>query len=343
MVSSITFRAQTPVNQCENKENIKVGNSFGGSLAALTAGGAIHLFGPLTVATPISNGMARYGNLPKQDGEVMKKAVLQMVKDNGLKEKGVRVKFLEPLYKLKKHNMRAGVKNIDPSEKFYRWFYDTLIIDSVREGENAFFVPTGAKLPKVGATKYKELAAQGSKKIKETAYYIKPNSVVLSKNRLFTAGFHEVGHAMNYNLSTVGKFLQKCRPISILAPVVLGIYGAISKKSKPNGENQELTSAQKTNNFIRDNAGKLTFAAALPMLIEEAMATVKGQKYANKVLKPDLAKKVLKGNAVAYCSYLAVALLGSLGVATAVKIKDNAMEKKEYKALLKAQIAAQEA
>lgn len=115
------------------------------------------------------------------------------------------------------------------------------------------------------------------------------------------------------------------------------------KKSKPNGENQELTSAQKTNNFIRDNAGKLTFAAALPMLIEEAMATVKGQKYANKVLKPDLAKKVLKGNAVAYCSYLAVALLGSLGVATAVKIKDNAMEKKEYKALLKAQIAAQEA
>jgi len=81
--------------------------------------------------------------------------------------------------------------------------------------------------------------------------------------------------------------------------------------------------------------------AALPMLIEEGMATAKGQKFANKLLKPELAKKVLKGNCIAYTSYLLMAVAGALATTCAVKIKDNAIEKKENKIKLQQKLQAE--
>ena len=89
---------------------------------------------------------------------------------------------------------------------------------------------------------------------------------------------------------------------------------------------------------MRDNAGKLAFAASLPMLIEEGLATQKGNAFAKKLLSPEFAKKVSKSNAVAYCSYLLAAVFGALGARVAVKIKDNAIHKKETKAKLKQEL-----
>ena len=113
---------------------------------------------------------------------------------------------------------------------------------------------------------------------------------------MHSAGFHELGHAMNANLSKIGKFLQKSRPVSMYLPVLLALYGACTRKAKPKNEDGKLNGAQKTHNFVRDNAGKLAFLASVPMLLEEGMATVKGQKFANKLLKPELANRVLKAN-----------------------------------------------
>lgn len=175
---------------------------------------------------------------------------------------------------------------------------------------------------------------------KDTAVFIKKNSIILPKEGIAPAGFHEVGHAMNYNLSKVGKFLQNCRPLMKLAPLI-GIFAACTRKAEAK-DGKELTSGQKTKNFIRDNAGALAFASYLPMLIEEGMATYKGQKYANKVLSKDLAKKVLKGNSIAYMSYLTVAASAGLAAHCAVKIKDSiiANKQKKQEALEKARQAA---
>ena len=128
----------------------------------------------------------------------------------------------------------------------------------------------------------------------------------------------------------------------MLLPALIAVYGAFSRKSKPK-DGGELTSAQKTNNFIRDNAGKLSFVATIPMLVEEAAATIKGQKWAKEFLTPDLAKKVLKGNSIAYGSYLLTAASLVFASWTAVKIKDRAIAKKERKLAEKeAQKAQQE-
>ena len=144
------------------------------------------------------------------------------------------------------------------------------------------------------------------------------------------AAFHEIGHAMNYNFSKIGKALQHMRLPGMIAASAIALYGAFSSKSKPE-EGKELTKGQKVNNFIRNNAGKLSFAAMLPMLAEEAMATIKGNKLAGKLLSPDMLKVVKKGNAVAYLTYIATAASWGLASGAAVKVKDTLVAQKEAK------------
>ena len=163
------------------------------------------------------------------------------------------------------------------------------------------------------------------------AGFAAPNKILMPEKHIQFSVFHEMGHAHNFNFSKIGKILQKMRMPGMAAAALIALYGAFSKKSKPE-DGKELTKGQKVKNFVRDNAGKLSFAAMLPMLAEEMMATIKGQGFANKVLPKNLAKGVLKGNAVAYLSYLISAVGLGLASMTAVKVKDHLVAKKENKA-----------
>ena len=157
------------------------------------------------------------------------------------------------------------------------------------------------------------------------------NKILMPEKDISFAVFHEMGHAHNFNFSKIGKILQKMRMPGMTAAGLIMLYGAFSKKSKPE-EGKELTKGQKVKNFVRDNAGKLSFAAMVPMLAEEMMATIKGQGFANKVLPKNLAKNVFKGNAIAYLSSLISAVGLGLASMTAVKVKNHLVAKKENKA-----------
>ncbi|MBQ2611149.1 hypothetical protein IJF81_02015, partial [bacterium] len=85
---------------------------------------------------------------------------------------------------------------------------------------------------------------------------------------------------MNANLSKFGKILQKCRPMALLAIPVSQI--ALWKTKKAPGE-EPKNGLDKTTTFIKNNAGKLTFLAFLPTLLEEGLASVKGNKLAKKL------------------------------------------------------------
>lgn len=328
--------------------------SFWGSIGALIGGKLTLDIGKNLVALPLLPAFKKAGKFEGADAEAIKNAVKQTHVDSGLKEKGVRLRFLNTVeekskkVKLNPNFTKAkapkGAKLRDLSfEKIYRSVYEFLFVNPVRTGNNAFFSPKDIKLPKITLKEFLELSKSGNKellnqKMKDLGVFIKGNTVILPENKLLPAGFHELGHAMNYNLSKFGKILQKCRPVAMLGPTILGIYAAVTKKSKPSEENGELNGRQKTNNFIRNNAGKLAFLATTPMLIEEGMATLKGQKFAKKLLTPELAKKVFKGNAIAYLSYLSVGLLSALAVRTAVKIKDGSIAKKEEKIAMQEEI-----
>lgn len=161
----------------------------------------------------------------------------------------------------------------------------------------------------------------------KTAGFFKENTILMPEKHISFGAFHEIGHAINHNLSKAGKVLQNMKIPGMIAAGAIGLFGAFTKTSK-HQEGKELTKWQKFKNFVRDNAGKLSFAATLPMLAEEALATIKGQKLAKKLLSPDMAKTVLKGNSIAYLSYLASAAALGLGSMAAVKIKDYFVDKK---------------
>ena len=161
---------------------------------------------------------------------------------------------------------------------------------------------------------------------KNKTFYMKNNSVLLPQKKLLPVGFHELGHAMNYNFSKIGKLLQNSRKISKPLAVIIGLYSLLTTTT-PKSKYRNLTTGEKTTNFIRENAGKLAFLAFTPMLIEEGMATLKGQKWANKLLDKDTAKQVFKCNKTAYLSYLGAATFMGLGVWAGVKIKDTLCKK----------------
>ena len=152
--------------------------------------------------------------------------------------------------------------------------------------------------------------------------------ILMPEKDISYALYHELGHAHNFNMSKIGNFLFKSRLLSMYVPALIALYGAFSRKSKPE-DGKELTAAQKTNNFIRDNAGKISLLATVPMLLEEGLATKKGLSWAKKYLSPENFKQVKKGNLIAYTSYLLTA--ASMGLASwfAVKVKDKLIAKRE--------------
>lgn len=338
----------TEISKVEAEKNKAVENkkvrSIGGSVGALAVAGIVKNGFSSPIQNFLMDKFTKLGTFNVDEGKIVHDAVKEMYAQAGLKEKGVRIKFLNKKLKEKKSFLfDAKTKKI--SDTFMKDLNDLLAIDTVRSGKNAFYVFKDLKLPKITYLEYQEIVKKEGKeiarqKLKEKAIYIKGNSVVLSKEGLHSAGFHELGHAMNRNLSKFGKFLQSSRPVSMYLPVLLALYGACTRKAKPKDEESKLNGAQKTHNFVRNNAGKLAFLASVPMLLEEGMATVKGQKFANKLLKPDLAKKVSKANIWAYMTYVTVALFGAFAATTAVKLKDRAIDKKEAK--LAAEAAATE-
>lgn len=166
------------------------------------------------------------------------------------------------------------------------------------------------------------------------------NRIIVSKDKNCFTVFHEIGHSINFNNSKFWKGIQKMRmPAMALASLPM-LYGAFSKESKAK-DGEELTFAQKTNNFIRNNAGKISFATMLPVLAEEGMASIRGCKLANSLLPKGLAKNVAKGNALAYLTYLGSAAGLALGAYVAVKVKDAIVNKTVAKAEARAQDLAQ--
>ena len=298
-ISKINFLGETEKqNQDVTRPQEKVGG-FGPSIGALTTS----QLAPLC-SLPISLGlifpaMQKQGNIPEADIKVLKDATTEVIKKSGLDTKGVKIEWLKPFdtTQSKMEILKADIMNP---------------IAAVKNGRNAFFVMKDGILPGEGLN------------------IVQKNTILMPENKITYAAFHELGHAMNANLSKWGRALQKMRPFAMAIPSFIAMYGAISRKSKPDTEGK-LTKKQKVNNAIRNNAGKLAFVATIPMLIEEALATKKGLKFAKEILSPDLYKKVAKGNRVAYLSYVTASIFAGLSAWVAVKVKDNMIAKKEQK------------
>lgn len=140
------------------------------------------------------------------------------------------------------------------------------------------------------------------------------NAILINpKGKMQFGIFHEVGHALNLNSSTLGKILQKSRTPFIAVLGGLAMFTALFKRKKAEGEKPEGT-FDKATTFVKNNCGKIAFLGMTPILIEEAMATFKGEKLAKQLLSPDKLKELKTLNRKAYVTYAAGAL--ALGAGT---------------------------
>ena len=119
---------------------------------------------------------------------------------------------------------------------------------------------------------------------------------------------HELGHASN-SKKLFTQLLQKSRRYAVSAPMILLFASRILGRDKDNKPN-----------FIERNAGILGFAAFLPTIIEEGLASLKGIKAVKAVpqniLKGGLNTSILKRNyLLALCTYI----LGGVGLGIASK------------------------
>ena len=331
-LSSISFKRNLSIKNNSKKTKQVQPTEFQCSCVALLGGTLVttSLPYPLT-SLIISQVKQRYGSVNPSENKAYMDAFKTMLKESGLKDKGLRLRFLEPL---KKKKQKPKLFSEEFIETFSRRRVDKNVINVVRDNSDGFFLPRDFKLRDFKVSEIKELLKKGDfksalEKFQHKKTYIKGNTVAVSKKGMQILGFHEMGHAINFHFSKLSQCLDKFRGIALKAPFLLLLYAAFSKKSKPKDENDRLTGLQKLNNFIRNNVGKLTVISMLPILIEEGMATYNGQKYANKLLKPKLAKKVLKTNLLAGSTYLISAAFAGLGAWLTVKMKNNAVDSLE--------------
>jgi len=166
---------------------------------------------------------------------------------------------------------------------------------------------------------FKELLNSG----KNSLYLSKLNKILIPQKDIALLTFHEIGHAASANLSKLGKTLSKSSRIFRFAIPIISTIALYKTKKAPDDKPKGFLG--KATEFIKNNAGKLTFLACVPTLADEAIASIKGYKLAKSidVLNPDLLKKVARTNRVAFLSYISSTVLASLGIFAAVKVKDS--------------------
>lgn len=162
-------------------------------------------------------------------------------------------------------------------------------------------------------------------------FWPKTNEIAVNIEKLGTATFHEMGHAVNHNFSKFWKGMQKLR---VPCGIAGGLFGTVAllKRKKVEGE-EPKGFFDKTTTFIKNNVGKLTLAAFAPIVAEELMATYRGNKMAKKVLSPELFKKVQKTNRFGAMTYIAVGVGAALAAVVGSKVRDAIAKPKEIKAV----------
>lgn len=156
------------------------------------------------------------------------------------------------------------------------------------------------------------------------------NTLIVPYKKLQGAFFHEMGHAMNKNFNQLLKVIQYSKPIFSNAALAIGITGICTSIKHP-AKDEELSRTDKIKNFIHNNAGKLVLATSAPILIEEFLASAKGNKLAEKVMPESLVKTVKKTNLYGGICYLTSAVISAIAIAAGIKIKDYLVYKKHQK------------
>lgn len=165
-------------------------------------------------------------------------------------------------------------------------------------------------------------------------FNFKKNNIVINDKSLYSAVFHEIGHALNFHskitkpLSALRIFTQLTTiiPVAPLAILGLGMAGRNKKNEQDNNQNKRSIL-----NFVHDNAGKLMLSWWAPVVAEEALASARGIKEANKYLTKAQTKTHMKNLLYALSTYVLSGVVISALVTAGVWVNDKIVNDKSKK------------
>jgi len=133
------------------------------------------------------------------------------------------------------------------------------------------------------------------------AVHQKSGIIVANIEKRGLSVFHEFGHEM-FQKNSIGKILNKLQiksnqKLYWLLPVVAFLIPGHKNNEKNHGF------MSKTVDFVKQNAATITLALYSPKLIEEALASIKGNKLAKKFCTESMYKNVVKNNHIGFLSY----------------------------------------
>ncbi len=150
------------------------------------------------------------------------------------------------------------------------------------------------------------------------------NTIVLDTKKIGYSGFHEIGHSLN-KFSKAGNILQKMRtPVQLVGSAIPIMVALLTNKRTD--DNPPVNIWQKTTSFIKENAGKLVTLSFIPIITEEIIATVKGNKLAKEFLPKNIVKQVAKSNAFGAATYIGTAIFAGLAAFTGNKVRDKIVD-----------------
>lgn len=171
---------------------------------------------------------------------------------------------------------------------------------------------------------------------KNAAFDTVAKQIIMPNKSHQSSVFHEIGHALNQN--SVLKYLQNMRPYAPAAAEMFLFAALLAPRKKDGEDGKHYNKIEKLESKIKNNIGKLTLLAGLPIVLEEGIASLKGNKIAKNLTKEgylskDLLKKVYSGNLKGFSTYALVYMLANVvaakvAIAVKDKIQDNYAKKK---------------
>lgn len=155
----------------------------------------------------------------------------------------------------------------------------------------------------------------------ENAYCLNLEKIIINPDKCGYAAFHEIGHIVNKNFSKLGKTLQAMKiPSQALASMLLLTSLLTNKRTE---EHPSENKWQKGTQFIKNNIGKISALLFTPILAEEALASIRGQKMAKSLLPKNSMKAVTKVHALSLASYTGLTLLAGISAYITNKVRDR--------------------
>jgi len=223
--------------------------------------------------------------------ENIKPVAEKVLKESGLKAKGVKLTFIDGTKESLEHLKNLCESEVGIKNSFQRRIKDNYF-ETLKNGANAIFFP-------------------------------KNNECIVHTKKSYDSVFHEMGHAMNKNGNFITKALKKTRILtpfeaSIVAPIALAT--ALLHKVDKTKPKERKSFFEKTNDFIAENAVGLTALSYVPILAEEGLASIRGLKAVKPHVSKEVFGKLAKNYTIAWRSYGLIAAGVTAGVAAGINI-----------------------